>query len=129
MSAPGAIDVAPLFPNVSLDSLLSARDLLNVSNPSNLWHIMSTIHSVSTSISKGLSSFNWDIFMPVDTEEELVALASDYQRQKELDITFVVAGVVFDSVDHSSTSFSKQSQIRIRTNFSFVMDTTQYKEE
>ena len=129
MSAPGAIEVAPLFPNVSLDALLSARDLLNTSNPSNLWSIMNTIHNVSTSISEGLSSFNWDIFMPVDTEEELVFLASDYQRQKELGITFIVAGVVFDSVNDSSTSFSKHSQIRIRTNFSFVMDTTQYKEE
>ena len=90
---------------------------------------MSSVHNVSTGISDGLSKFNWDIFMHVESEEELEALASDYQHQKELGITYVAAGVVFDSVMPNSTSFSKHSKIRIRTNFSFVMDTTQYKEE
>ena len=129
LSGPETIDVAPLFPNVSLDALLRARDLLNISNPRNIWSIMSTVHNVSATISDGLSEFNWDVFMHVEDEEELEALASDYQRQKELGITIVVAGVVFDSVLPNSTAFNKHSKIRIRTNFSFVMDTTQYKEE
>ncbi len=89
---------------------------------------MSTVHNVSTSIGESLSKFNWDIFLHVKDEHELEALAGDYQRQEELGITYVVAGIVFDSITPNSTSFSKSSTIRIRTNFSFVMDTTQYKE-
>lgn len=127
-NSPGAIDVAPLFPNVSLDALLRARDLMNVSDPRNIWSIMSTVHNVSTSIGESLSKFNWDIFLHVEDERTLEALAGDYQRHKELGITYIVAGVVFDSVMPNSTSFSKNSRIRIRTNFSFVVDTTQYKE-
>ena len=121
-TAPGAIDVAPLFPNISLDALLRARDLLNDSNPESIWNIMTFVHNVSTGISESLGKFNWDIFMHVENEEVLESLAEDYQRQKELGITSIIAGIVFDS-----PSFTKKSKIRIRTNFSLVMDTTKYK--
>ena len=89
---------------------------------------MTTVHDVSESVAESLSQFNWDVFLPVADEGELESLAEDYQRQKELGITYIVAGIVFDSITPNVSTFSKSSRIRIRTNFSFVMDTTQYKE-
>lgn len=89
---------------------------------------MTTVHDVSESISESLGQFNWDVFFPVANEGELEALAGDYQHQKELGITYIVAGIVFDSITPNMSTFGKSSRIRIRTNFSFVMDTRQYKE-
>ena len=116
-----------LLANVSLDSLLGAQYLLNTSNaPNDLWSIMSTIHNVSSNIHDSLMQFNWDIFLPLEDEQEMEALAGDYQRQDELGITYVVAGIVFES---DLTANTTSTTIKIRTNFSTVVDPLEYKEK
>lgn len=122
---PGTLDITSLFPNVSLDSLLAAQKLLNASAPNNIWTILSTVHNISASISDGLRQFDWDVFLGMEDERDLEELAGDYQRQDELGITYVIAGVVFDDL---SASNLKQTTLRIRTNFSSVVDTSEYKE-
>lgn len=117
----------PLFANFSSDTLLQTQDLLNESNPNNIWSIMSTVHNASASIRDGLAKFDWDIFMPMENEQELEALAGDYQKQDDLGITYVIAGVLFEP-DLVKSSF-KSTTVRIRTNFSAVVDTSEYREE
>lgn len=88
---------------------------------------MSGVHDAAASIRDGLVQFDWDVFMPMDSEHQLEALAGDYQKQDELGITYVVAGVLFEP-DIGNSSF-KSTTVRIRTNFSAVIDTSQYREK
>lgn len=125
-SGPGTVDITPLFPNISLDSLLKVQELLNTSSPNNIWSILSTVHNVSTSISDALGQFDWDVFLGVEDERELEELAGDYQRQNDMGITYVIAGIVFEP--DLTPSDIKQTTIKIRTNFSSVVDTSEYKE-
>lgn len=125
-SGPGTVDITPLFPNISLDSLLNAQELLNASAPNNIWSILTTVHNVTVSISEALRQFDWDVFLNVDDERELEALAGDYQRQNDMGITYVIAGIVFEP--NLPSSSLKRTTIRIRTNFSNVVDTSEYKE-
>ena len=122
----GSVDVTSLFPNVSLDSLLKAQELLNVSAPNNIWSIMTTVHNVSVGISEGLAKFDWDVFVGMEDESELEALAGDYARQDDMGITYVAAGIVFEP---DLPSNLKQTTVKIRTNFSSVVDTSEYKEK
>ncbi len=124
----GAIDLSLLTPNVSLDTMLKARDLLNSSNPRNIWKIMTTLHNVSTSVENGLSQFNWDVFIPMEDEETLETFYEDHQRQKELGITYILAGVIFDSLELNSSHSAKTGRMRIRMNSSAVHSTLNYKE-
>ena len=120
----------PLFSNISLDSLMKAEELFGSSEP-NIRSIMQMVNNVSTSIRDGLAKFNWDIFLHMENEQELEELASDYQRQDELGITYVVAGLVFEPDNDTTAGNSKfrGTTIRIRTNFSAVVDPLQYKAE
>lgn len=119
----GGVD---LLPNISLDALKNAQDLLNISMPNNIWSSMSTIHNLSISIRDSVSKFDWDVFLPMENETELEKLAGDYQRQNEMGITYVVAGIVFEP--NIPVKF-KSTTIKIRTNFSTVIDTSQYREK
>lgn len=121
--------VSPLFSNVSVDTLIKAQDLLNVSQPNNIWSIMSTVYNVSTNLRDGLAKFDWDIFLHMESEQELEELAGDYQQQDELGITYVIAGIVFDPNLPTSKQAFKNTTIRIRTNFSSVVDTSEYREK
>ena len=86
---------------------------------------MSTVHNMSAGFRDAMSQFDWDIFMPVDSEKDLEALASDYLKQDEHNISYVVAGIVFEP-DLVKSGF-KSATIRIRTNFSAVVDPSQYR--
>lgn len=103
------------------------QNLLNNSEPNNIWSIMSTVYNMSSAIRDALVQFDWDIFLPMENEQELEALAGDYQKQDELGITYVIAGIVFEP-DVMNTTL-KSPTIRIRTNFSSVIDTSQYREK
>lgn len=129
VSDEGALDVTSLLPNVSLADLQRTQDLLNDSTPDNIWAIMTVVHNVSQQIYDTLEKFDWDVFMMVKDEKELEELAGDYQRQDQLGITYVVAGIVFDSSwQDPSVSRIRNATVKIRTNFSSVVDPSQYKE-
>jgi hypothetical protein len=82
---------------------------------------------MSAAFRDAMAQFDWDIFMPIDNEEELESLAGDYLKQDELNISYVVAGIVFEP-DFVESSF-KKSTVKIRTNFSAVVDPSQYRLE
>lgn len=110
---------------------MRAQEFFNVSEPNNLWSILTAVHNVSTAISDSLSQFNWDVFLGVDSEASMEELAGDYQQQKDMGITYIIAGIVFEpglsNLSANSSSF-KATTIKIRTNFSSVVDTSEYKE-
>ncbi len=124
---PGAIDVTLLFPNVSLDDLQTARDLINNSAPNSIWKIMETAHDVSEDIIKALSQFDWDVFYPVESESAMEQLAGNSTQQEEYNITYIAAGIVFES-NMTDSSTLKRGLLKIRTNFSAVVDPSEYKE-
>jgi len=84
---------------------------------------------VSTSVVEALSKFDWDIFLPVSNEEEMEELSGDYQIQNELGITYIIGGIVFESGLSSNSSYLKNPTVKIRTNFSSVVDTSEYREK
>ena len=81
---------------------------------------MATAYKMSTRVYEALNHFNWDVFMPVKDEEELENLAKDYQQQNNLGISYLIAGIVFDSLELNSSSIIKTGKIRIRTDHSSV---------
>ena len=62
--------------------------------------------------------------MPMESEEELVDLAADYDQQKDHNITTVAAGIVFDDTSDPERTAS----VRIRMNSTYVHDTTLIRE-
>ena len=115
--------------NISLDDLRAAQNLLNDSTSNNVWSVMMMIHTVSESVVSSLNQFDWDVFMPLEDEKALEELAGDYQKQDEMGINYVVAGIVFDSnLPTSSAVKFKNTTIKIRTNFSSVLDSSKYRE-
>ena len=130
MSDPKTIDLDKfLSSNISIDDLRRAQNLLNSSSRNNLWSILTTTRDVSENIVNALGRFDWDVFMPREDEKALEELAGSYQKQRELGITYVIGGIVFDSdLPTSPTSKFKNTTIRIRTNLSSVMNPSKYKE-
>ena len=127
VSSLGGQYLANLYPNVSLEQLLQVQDLLNVSSPNSIWAIMRTVHMVAYNLSEALSRFDWDVFLPVDNETAMEHLFGDYEQQAELNITYLVAGLVFDTdLPHEPGNTFKYTTIKIRANFSNVIDASRY---
>ena len=114
---------------ITKESLLNAKTLLNDSAPGNIWEIMTRVHKESASIHDALATFDWDVFLPLPTEEAMEDLASNYTEQKRRQITHIVAGVVFDKdLPAEMTSDLTNTTVKIRMNSTFVHDTTEYRE-
>ena len=134
----GAVGTIPAYQfnelgqNISLnnDSLLHAKALLNESTPGNIWEIMTRVHEESAGIHDALATFDWDVFLPLPSEEAMEELASDYAEQEKREISHIVAGVVFDKdLPSEMTSDLTNTTVKIRMNSTFVHDTTVYREK
>lgn len=89
---------------------------------------MPVLKNVLSSVSNGLSRFDWDVFLPVKDEQELESLSGDDRKQIDSGISYIIAGVVFDHLElNSSFHNSKTAKIRIRTNNSAVLGTASFK--
>ena len=120
-----------LAQNITLNNntLLNARTLLNESAPGNIWEIMTRVHEESSSIHDSLATFDWDVFLPLPTEEAMEDLAANYTEQERRGISHIIAGVVFDKdLPPEMTSDLKNTTVKIRMNSTFVHDTTVYRE-
>ena len=79
---------------------------------------------------------DWDILIPVATEEEMVERAEDYTWQEENQVT-VVAGLVFDDIPggegegegegEGACPGMLQPKVYIRMNSTAVHDTTVFR--
>lgn len=114
---------------ITNESLLNAKKLLNDSAPGNIWEIMTRVHKESAAIHNTLATFDWDVFLPLPTEEAMEDLAGNYTEQERRQITHIVAGVVFDkNLPAEMTSDLTNTTVKIRMNSTFVHDTTKYRE-
>ena len=122
--------LSQLYPNVSLERLEHVQDLLNVSSPNNIWSLMRRVQSVASGFHGALSKFDWNVFLPVASEREMEKLFGNYDQQERLNITYLVAGLVFDpDLPESPDTTFTNTTIKIRASFSSVMDTSHYKGE
>ena len=133
----GAVGTIPAYQfnelgqNISLndESLLNAKALLNESTPGNIWEIMTRVHEVSANIHDALATFDWDVFLPLPSEEAMEELAGNYVEQERREITHIIGGVVFDKdLPAEMTSDLTNTTVKIRMNSTFVHDTTVYRE-
>ena len=134
---PGTLGSIPTSPinqlsnNITItnDSLYKAKKLLNESAPNNIWEIMTNVHDQAAGIHDALAKLDWDIFMPMPSEEAMEDLAADYAEQERKGITHVFAGVVFDkNLPPEMTPDLTHTTVKIRMNSTFVHDTTAYRE-
>ncbi len=63
---------------VSNEFLIEAQQLLNLNSPGNIWAIMTEVHVTAEELAYKLSLVDWQLFMPVSSEEVLERLASDF---------------------------------------------------
>lgn len=61
------------------DSLVEAQQLLNLNNPANVWAVMTEVHDTAAEIADLLSMVDWQMFMPVESEEVMERRAVDYE--------------------------------------------------
>ena len=104
-------------------TLLQAADLFNPNRPGNIWLVVKRASIASQQIEGLLGQFHWDVFTPVEREEDMEPLASNTTAQLERNMTSVFAAVVFDTTNSSRVSFA------IRMNSSFTHDTNSLKEQ
>ena len=90
---------------------------------------------------EGIRAINWDIFIPVETEDELIEQSEDFEWQEENEIT-VFAGLIFKGVPDDEEEVGgaeetggagvcpgiSQPKLYIRMNSSLVHDTTLYRQ-
>ncbi len=62
---------------VSNEFLIEAQKLLNLNSPGNIWAIMTEVHVTAEKLAYKLSLVDWQLFMPVSSEEVLERLATD----------------------------------------------------
>ncbi len=129
-SSVGTRYLANLYPNVSVADLQQTLDFINASSSNNVWSVMRTVRDVATQAYETLTLLNWDIFMGMPSENDVVKLFSNPQQQDKLNIDYLMAGVVFDyplpSGEGQEVGVAfKNTTIRIRTNFSAVVDPTE----
>lgn len=98
-SDPNIVATRNILKNISLantnsDTVQQLYDLLDEDNPNNLWHILEDISATSESIQKSIRYVDWDIFYPINSEEELLQIAKNQAKQKELGISSVFGGML-----------------------------------
>ena len=109
--------------NNAQSTLLQAADLFNPNRPNNIWQVVQRASAASQQIDDLLKQFHWDVFTPVEREEDMEPLASNSTAQLERNITTVFAAVVFNAINTSRVSFA------IRMNSSFTHATDVLKEQ
>lgn len=113
---------------ITNQSLIRAKTLLNESAPGNIWETVTRVHEQAASIHDSLAIFDWDVFLPLPTEEAMEEMAADYTQQKRKGISHIIAGVVFDeNLPAEMTPDLTNTTVKIRMNFSFVHDTTAFR--
>lgn len=113
--------------NSDIDAVRQMQDLLDENNPNNLWHILEDVSATSESIQKSIRYVDWDIFYPINSEEELLQIAENQAKQKELGISSVFGAVVFsDTVNEKPL---RNVTMAIRMNSTYVHETNRLKEK
>ena len=74
------------------NTLSNLQSLLEVGSPSNIWNRTEQLHKYVVLIEQYVGLVDWDIFVPMDTEDELIDISFDKELQTEMGISSVFAG-------------------------------------
>ena len=113
------------------DTLVQSANMFNPYRPDNIWNVLARASIISQQVDNVLGQFHWDVFTPINHEDEMEPLASNTSAQLERNITSVFAGIVFDG---NVYNFSYDGKLRnvsfaIRMNSTFTHDTNTLKEQ
>ena len=73
-------------------TLSNLESLLEVGSPRNIWNRTEELHEYVVLIEQYVGVVDWDVFLPIDTEEEVIDISFDKDLQTELGISSVFAG-------------------------------------
>lgn len=112
----------------TFSNLLTFYNLLDVNADDNIWKRLDEIIDGSKTVLKFIKVFDWDIFMAVKDEDAIERLSMDFTERQRHNISFVYAGIVFDSLynvdEKNVTTIPPKVRMRLRLNSTFVHDTT-----
>lgn len=112
----------------TFSNLLTFYNLLDVNADDNIWKRLDEIIDGSKTVLKFIKVFDWDIFMAVKDEDAIERLSMDFTERQRHNISFVYAGIVFDSLynvdEKNVTAVPPKVRMRLRLNSTFVHDTT-----
>lgn len=91
----------PTLPANVRETLWQAQDMLDPGLPGNIWAVLIEMRDVSEMVDEILGKFDWDVFWPVHSEQEILDLASNTTAQRQRGMTSVFAGKC--SVQHTHT--------------------------
>ena len=97
-----------------------AKLLLDPSNPQNIWVAVGNAANISQAVLDTIASFDWDIFIPAPSEDQMSVLAGNYTLQHELNITTVIGGVVMENFELDSVGQLQSVDIRVRLNSTYI---------
>ena len=75
------------------DTLSTLNTLLKPNSPNNIWNLTKELHMYVELIEEVANLVDWNVYYPVDTEDEMTTISLDTDLQKKLGITTVFAGM------------------------------------
>ncbi|KAI6650369.1 hypothetical protein LOD99_6045 [Oopsacas minuta] len=110
------------IPNLPSSSQLNqASSLLDINSPDSLWSYTQAVELYTRyTLSNAVFRVNWDFFRGYPTEQSILDVVTSSQRKRELNITYVLAGIIFQNITNATT-LPPQSSYKIRMNFTTSM--------
>ena len=68
------------------------NSLFKIGSPNNIWNLTEELHENVLMLEEASNLIDWDVFYPVESEEEMVRISFDKDLQKELGMSSVFAG-------------------------------------
>ena len=82
----------PALPANARQTLEQADDMLNPDKPDNIWLLLQQMQYIAERVEEVLAGFDWDVFWPVDSQQEILDLASNATAQLARGMNSVFAG-------------------------------------
>lgn len=108
------------------NTLSTLNTLLKPNSPNNIWNLTKELHMYVEFIEEVVNLVDWNVYYPVDSEDEMTTISLDPDLQKKLGITTVFAGIVFNEDIDDDPLYNVT--IKIRMNSTYVHDTSIVKE-
>lgn len=97
----------PLFSSLSgLDktTVEGLQSLLDYGSSNNIWNRTEELHEYIGVIEEYIRVVDWDIFYPVDSEQDMIDISFDKNLQKELGMSSVFAGLFVYITSHMTVT-------------------------
>ncbi len=81
---------------ISQNTLGQLQALLQDGSSNNIWNRTAVLHDNIVLIEEYINLVDWDVFYPVDTEEDMIDISFNKDRQLDLGMSSVFAGMSHD---------------------------------